>query len=107
MPYKDPENQKEFMKEYSKVYRKTEEGHKSQKINDWKNKLGMILQKNQDWESIYYFVEACDNCEECNKEFKNTRDRQLDHDHTTGFIRDVVCPSCNQKRGVLDRQLKQ
>jgi len=116
MPYKDPENHKKWSKEYyqlnkekikefMKEYNKTEEGHKSQKIGHWKYQ-GMILQKNQDWESIYYYVVSLDNCEECNKYFKNTRDRHLDHDHQTGFIRNVVCCSCNQKRRVLDREFK-
>ena len=34
-------------------------------------------------------------CELCNKEYKNTTDRHLDHDHTTGLFRNIVCCSCN------------
>ena len=95
---------KSKLNQWKNDYRKTETGHKSQKINDWKNKLGMILQKNEEWESIYYFVEACENCEQCGKVFPTSKDKHLDHDHQTGFIRDVICTSCNQKRGYEDRR---
>ncbi len=131
MPYKDPEKKKEYnrlyfeknketirkqQKEYNqnnkdkhkqrdKEYYHTEHGRRQHKISSWKNNLGIILEPNQDWDSIYYFVESLDNCEECNKQFKNSKDRQLDHDHTTGFIRDVICTSCNVNRGLIDKNL--
>ena len=129
MPFKDPEKIKQYQKEYrenhkeyrnqqhkqwrqdnaSYIYEKNkiwnaanpDKFHKSQKITRWKDQ-GMILKSNEDWESIYYFVESQDNCESCNKKFKNTRDRQLDHCHKTGFIRDVICTSCNVIRGYED-----
>ena len=34
----------------------------------------------------------------CNKLFLNTRDRQLDHNHITGEIRNIVCCKCNLRR---------
>ena len=39
---------------------------------------------------------------DCERKFKSSKDRQLDHDHQTGYIRDIVCNSCNQKRRFTD-----
>lgn len=69
--------------------------HKRITKNSWKHK-GMKF--NEDFEYIYNKYITAINCELCNKEFKNTRDRQLDHCHKTGDIRNIVCRSCNQKK---------
>jgi len=37
------------------------------------------------------------NCQHCNKEFKNSMDRCLDHDHNTGLFRKIVCRNCNNQ----------
>jgi hypothetical protein len=84
-------------------YRRTEAGHKSRKTLDWKYS-GIKLKDNEDWESVYYFVEATDNCESCNKVFTKSWDRHLDHCHDTGYIRDVVCNVCNSQRRVQDKK---
>ena len=88
-------------KEKRKEYKQTEEGHKSNKIASWKRQ-GMILRDGDDWESVYYFYMATDNCEQCDKVFQTTLDKQLDHCHTTRFIRDVVCNRCNSLRRFED-----
>ena len=92
---------KEKLKQQQIERLKTEEGHKSRMISGWKSQ-GMILRDGDDWESVYYFYMATDNCEQCNKVFQKTRNKHLDHCHTTRFIRDVVCNSCNQLRGIED-----
>ena len=92
---------KEKLKQHMKAYRQTEEGHKSYMILNWKCQ-GMTLRDGDDWESVYYFYMATDNCEQCDKVFQTTLDKQLDHCHTTRFIRDVVCNSCNQLRRYED-----
>ena len=97
-------NRDKILDQQSNHYR-TEEGKRNSVINSWKN-LGIILQDEQDWKSVYYYVEACETCEECHKPFKTRFDRQLDHDHETGFIRDVVCISCNHRRGYRDASSK-
>jgi hypothetical protein len=70
------------------------------KISSWKNQ-GMKLRPGEDWLSIWFFYESCDNCEIC--DVKLTRDRQnkpttksLHHSHDTGYIMNVLCHSCNR-----------
>lgn len=86
----------------NKVYYRTDEGKKSSMINNWKNDQNMKLKDNEDWDSVYVYYYILDRCEVCNNEFKSSKDKQLDHDHTTGYIRDIVCHSCNQKRRFSD-----
>tara|TARA_R110001632_G_scaffold21606_4_gene62927 strand:- start:166 stop:525 length:360 start_codon:yes stop_codon:yes gene_type:complete len=119
MPYKDPEKQKEW-REKNKVKQKEWRQKNKEKIkeksreykdnnpfickrSDWINQ-GMILRDGEDWLSIYLFYITCENCEECNVKLTDEKNntstrRNLDHDHSTRFIRDVVCHSCNMKRG--------
>ena len=82
-------------------YSQTESGKKSRKIADWKRQ-GMILPEGETWDSIYRKYLESTNCEQCNKVFKNSKDRHLDHCHTSGFIRNIVCCRCNQLRAVED-----
>jgi len=70
--------------------------HKSSTKSNWR-KRGMIF-TNEDFELIYQQYIYCRNCDLCNKEFKTSLDRHLDHCHETGLIRNIVCRSCNCKR---------
>jgi len=89
-------NKTEYRKEYLKEWK--EENNFSVKISRWKN-MGVILKDNEDWESIYVYYLSLNKCEECNSTFKNSLDKHLDHCHETGFIRNVLCRSCNLLRG--------
>jgi len=67
--------------------------HKSKTKFSWKNK-GMIFTQ-EEFEEIYEKYIYATNCEICNVLFPNTRNRQLDHCHETGKIRNIVCQKCN------------
>ena len=71
--------------------------HKKNTKADWKH-LGMKF-TNEDFEMYIYpeYIKET-NCDLCNNEFESSRDRQLDHNHDTGEIRNIVCQSCNLKK---------
>lgn len=75
----------------------------------WKSR-GVILRENEDWDSIYLFYITCSRCELCNIELTNQRNsgraRCLDHDHKTGFIRNIICQKCNVTIEPQDRDSK-
>ena len=77
-------------------------GHKPKTKYQWK-KLGMKFTEDEfkTWYEQYIYAS---NCNICNEKFKSKRDRNLDHDHDTGKIRDIICRSCNNKR--YDNKLK-
>jgi len=94
------EENKETIKEYMKEYHN--DNPQIQIINTWKNKLGIKLRENEDWDSVYLYYITCEKCELCGIELTDgkpmkSNTRCLDHDHSTGFIRDVVCNACNRK----------
>ena len=64
---------------------------KSHRIYNWK-RLGII---DEDLSTLYDYLIKETNCMICFKEYKNSKDRQLDHDHDTGEIRYICCNNCN------------
>lgn len=70
--------------------------HKSTTKYQWK-KQGIKFTE-EEFEYIYSEYIIATNCDLCDKPFKNTRDRHLDHNHETGEIRNIVCRSCNGRR---------
>lgn len=72
------------------------------KISMWKGR-GVKLRPGEDWDSIYLFYITCENCELCNRvltdeNYCSSTHRTLDHEHETGFIRNILCHKCNVLR---------
>tara|TARA_R110000782_G_scaffold181989_1_gene272219 strand:- start:45 stop:497 length:453 start_codon:yes stop_codon:yes gene_type:complete len=92
MPYKN----KEYCAEKKKLWAKSPTGIKSCKISSWKRQ-GIDC---ENWDIIYEWFLTITNCERCyillTIDKKTTRTTKcLDHDHSTGKIRKVLCHSCN------------
>ena len=68
--------------------------HKSKTKSNWKKKD--LIFNDTEFEAIYEKYITSSKCELCSKTFKNTRDRHMEHDHTTGEFRNIVCTKCNQ-----------
>ena len=86
--------------ETQKLYHKTPNGKKVNTISSWK-KNGLI---SNDYEAIYERYLNSKNCEECGCEYSIIGDgvgrwRCMDHDHITGLFRNVLCNTCNIRRG--------
>jgi hypothetical protein len=92
-------NNKQKINERTKKYQQTVKGKKVRRISDWKN-IGLIC---DDYDALYEKVYNTTNCEECNVlltiDSKKTKTTLcMDHDHSTGLFRNVLCLSCNIKR---------
>ena len=70
-----------------KLYNK----HKTITKGSWRGK-GLNM---DNFEEIYNKYIYATHCQLCNKQFENTRDRQMEHCHATGKFRNIVCCSCN------------
>jgi len=74
----------------AKKYRKTEAGIKARRMSMWRT-YG-VKDVNDE---LYDYYMNCDVCEACGKEFTETINKCLDHDHETGVFRYVLCRGCN------------
>ena len=75
--------------------------HKSDTLYNWK-KFGLI-ESDEQIEFIYTDYIYGIHCDLCGEFYKNTRDRQMEHDHETGEFRNIVCRSCNQLKSDVKR----
>ena len=78
-------------KEQQKKYNATPQRKKSLKIKNWRE-LGII---DTDFDALYYYVLGETNCMICDQKYKNSKDRQVDHDHDDGSVRYICCHNCN------------
>ena len=76
-----------------KEYYKTPAGKKSNTFNQWK-KRGLIESK-EFMEQIYEEYLKSEECELCGNPYKNSKDKQMEHNHLTGEFRNIVCKRCN------------
>jgi len=73
--------------------------HESWTIGNWK-KYGLILKEGQTYKDIYSYVMSIERCQRCGINFDNeiyNNKRCMDHNHKTGFFRQVLCNKCNLK----------
>ena len=75
--------------------------HKSLTKSKWLKTLGL---KTDNFEEIYNKYINATHCELCNKQFKSSRDRQMEHNHETGEFRNIVCCSCNHLKADVKLQ---
>tara|TARA_R110002110_G_scaffold368089_1_gene577829 strand:- start:361 stop:657 length:297 start_codon:yes stop_codon:yes gene_type:complete len=94
MPYKNPEDKKEYNQQWSK----SEVGRKNQRISSWKH-LGISL--HYDFDEIYDIYVSTDFCHFCDTPLiegnYGSNKKCLDHDHITKEIRAILCNTCNTK----------
>jgi hypothetical protein len=86
------QNNKEHIKEYKKQYRETPKGKKIHSISDWK-RLGLI-EHGYTYDEVYEYYLETNHCEVCLKDLSTTK-KYMDHCHTDGCFRWVLCNSCN------------
>ncbi len=91
---------KEKNKEKRREYLQTPAGKKSSRIQRWKT-LGVL---HDDYDTLYKEYLETDRCDICGVNLtedkrKTKTTKCLDHDHETGFVRNIVCHSCNIKIG--------
>jgi hypothetical protein len=68
----------------------------------WRNQF-KIKFTDEEFEYLWGVYTTLDTCLKCGIEFKNSRDKCLDHNHDTGEIRNILCQLCNKN---TDRRLK-
>ena len=74
--------------------------HKPNTKGKWKIK-GLIM---DDFESIYQEYIYQTNCEICGKLFETSTERHMEHNHTTGEFRNIVCQRCNNWKADYKRK---
>jgi len=75
---------------YQAKHRKTAKGIRTRVVGIWKSR-GVGGDRYKYYDEIYL---PSTHCEICEKQFKSTYDKQCDHCHKTGVIRQVICKRC-------------
>ncbi len=83
-------DRKEYMKEYMK---KSPHGKKTNTISKWKTRG--LKETKEFIEQIYQQYLLSEECELCGNSYKNSIDKQMEHNHLTGKFRNICCKKCN------------
>jgi hypothetical protein len=94
------ESNKDKVSEHNKSHCQTPSGKKSHRISTWK-RLGLI---HDDYNALYESYLQATHCNACKSEFKDSFDRNMDHDHNTGLFRQFLCRACNARDSWLKYQ---
>jgi hypothetical protein len=81
-----------YKTEYMREYRKTPNGYKNCTIVNWKRQ-GLVGDYNSIFER-YINTEYCDLCKVL-LEGRGGNKKCMEHDHSTGEFRNIVCSRCN------------
>lgn len=100
--YKDKKDPR--ISEYQKLYyEKNKDKYKERtKCNSWKNSLPRLYNITVDtWNSMFISQTGC--CAICGiHQDKLSKKLCVDHNHTTGKVRALLCNSCNKNVGVFE-----
>ena len=100
---KNSDNRKNQKRKYSKIhyYKNREKCIKSNKNTKLKRNFGITLEQ-------YIQLKTNQNhkCAICNRKKFSKRDLSVDHDHSTGQIRGLICYKCNLMLGNAEEQIE-
>jgi hypothetical protein len=84
---------KQRYKENSKKWKQNnkEKAKKSDTISDWKQK-GLIC---DNYDQVYQLWLDSTHCDKCGCQYTNKNHKDMEHCHTTGAFRGIVCHKCN------------
>ena len=85
---KNTEKRKEVARNYARS------NPKKLKNNSLKSLYGITLKEFENKRSLQQH-----RCAICDNEFKSTKDAHMDHCHTSGKVRDILCGACNKGLG--------
>jgi len=95
--YREANKEKRNEKGYDKKYRETEKGKKRGIISSWIKMCKIKFDDRTQAEFYYNSYINTHRCTWCDKDFKDSKDRCMDHCHTCGLPRAIICRSCNNK----------
>ena len=94
------EQNKDTTKSYNKIYRETHKNEISKKdsiIYSWINNHKIKFADRNEAEFYYNSYINTHRCTWCDKMFENSKERCMDHCHTCGLPRAIICKQCNFK----------
>ena len=96
---KNKEKRNQYLKEWNK--NNPEKAEKNSCKNRWKRR-GLNMDT---FNYVYSIYKIEKHCHLCNKEFKNKKDKNMDHCHVTNEYRAILCRNCNLQLGKKKQQL--